>query len=291
MKWRALCACVFGVLRAPGLGHGRGPTCPAGAAADRACGLCAGGAGLDRHDRAEGRIVPALPGASTRNSAGQRLPLFSIRKAGTPPDFFGPRDSFGFSVIDIGAFQFGPALQFVNRAQSVGLHRAQRPRRRRLCGAGGRFRQFLAGAVAAVAWRGSPRHRRRNRRDRRYLPRCGRAVRAVDVVGWTAHDGADRGGDFALFQHHAAQAAAADHHSRPAEADRSTMPAAVSTPTAPGRNCNMLSTDQWAAHAFVEYQRLTDSAANSPLVTQRGSPNQFTYGLGATYSFNMHPWW
>ena len=28
----------------------------------------------------------------------------------------------------------------------------------------------------------------------------------------------------------------------------------------------------WTAHAFVEYQRLTDSAAGSPLVTQRGSP-------------------
>jgi outer membrane protein len=47
----------------------------------------------------------------------------------------------------------------------------------------------------------------------------------------------------------------------------------------------------WTAHAFVEYQRLTDSAAGSPLVTQRGSPNQLTYGLGATYSFNMRPLW
>ncbi len=48
---------------------------------------------------------------------------------------------------------------------------------------------------------------------------------------------------------------------------------------------------QWSAHAFVEYERLTGSAADSPLVTQRGSPNQFTFGLGATYSFDMHPLW
>jgi hypothetical protein len=27
------------------------------------------------------------------------------------------------------------------------------------------------------------------------------------------------------------------------------------------------------------------------LVTQRGSVNQWTYGLGATYSFAMHPLW
>jgi outer membrane protein len=48
---------------------------------------------------------------------------------------------------------------------------------------------------------------------------------------------------------------------------------------------------QWSAHTLVEYERLTGSVADSPLVTQRGSPNQFTFGLGASYSFNMAPWW
>jgi outer membrane protein len=48
---------------------------------------------------------------------------------------------------------------------------------------------------------------------------------------------------------------------------------------------------QFATHVFVEYERLTGDAANSPLVVQRGSPNQFTYGLGATYSFDMPSLW
>ena len=48
---------------------------------------------------------------------------------------------------------------------------------------------------------------------------------------------------------------------------------------------------QWEGRTFVEYERLTGSAADSPLVTQRGSANQLTYGLGASYSFDMHPWW
>lgn len=48
---------------------------------------------------------------------------------------------------------------------------------------------------------------------------------------------------------------------------------------------------QWQVHALVEYERITNSAANSPLVTMRGSPNQFTFGLGATYTFSMHPLW
>jgi outer membrane protein len=42
---------------------------------------------------------------------------------------------------------------------------------------------------------------------------------------------------------------------------------------------------------FGEYERLTGSAADSPLVTVRGSPDQLTFGVGATYSFSMHPWW
>jgi MipA family protein len=48
---------------------------------------------------------------------------------------------------------------------------------------------------------------------------------------------------------------------------------------------------RWEAHTFIEYERLTGSVADSPLVTQRGSPNQLTYGIGATYSFNMRKWW
>jgi outer membrane protein len=48
---------------------------------------------------------------------------------------------------------------------------------------------------------------------------------------------------------------------------------------------------QWSTYAFMEYERLTGPAADSPLVIQRGSPNQFTYGLGATYSFTIHQFW
>jgi hypothetical protein len=48
---------------------------------------------------------------------------------------------------------------------------------------------------------------------------------------------------------------------------------------------------QWAAHTLVEYEQLTGSAANAPIVTHRGSPNQFTFGAGATYSFIMHQFW
>jgi outer membrane protein len=50
-------------------------------------------------------------------------------------------------------------------------------------------------------------------------------------------------------------------------------------------------TPQFATHAFIEYERLTGDAASSPLVEQRGTANQVTIGLGATYSFDIKSFW
>jgi outer membrane scaffolding protein for murein synthesis (MipA/OmpV family) len=47
-------------------------------------------------------------------------------------------------------------------------------------------------------------------------------------------------------------------------------------------------TPRWEAHAYIEYDRLLGDAAASPLVEQRGSPNQFLFGLGASYAFDFH---
>ena len=115
---------------------------------------------------AEGRIIPAFPGAADKKLGWSALPLFSIRQAGTPPDFFGPRDSFSFSLINTPMFQFGPAAAIHQSAQGLRLCRAVRAGRCRLRRPGRRLRQFLAGLVAAPAWRGPARHRRRNRRHR-----------------------------------------------------------------------------------------------------------------------------
>lgn len=42
---------------------------------------------------------------------------------------------------------------------------------------------------------------------------------------------------------------------------------------------------QWSLGMKVDYSRLMNGAANSPLVTQRGSPNQFSAGTFVIYSF------
>nr|WP_258045662.1 MipA/OmpV family protein [Mesorhizobium sp. NBSH29] len=46
-------------------------------------------------------------------------------------------------------------------------------------------------------------------------------------------------------------------------------------------------TDRITTSAFGEYQRLLGPAADSSLVNERGSKNQFLFGLSATYRFNF----
>jgi MipA family protein len=43
--------------------------------------------------------------------------------------------------------------------------------------------------------------------------------------------------------------------------------------------------DSVSTMAFLEYQRLGNTAAESPLIDERGSPNQLTVGVGLSYSF------
>lgn len=44
-------------------------------------------------------------------------------------------------------------------------------------------------------------------------------------------------------------------------------------------------TDQFTTMASLEYERLVASAADSPIVSQDGSPDQFTFSIGAKYQF------
>lgn len=45
--------------------------------------------------------------------------------------------------------------------------------------------------------------------------------------------------------------------------------------------------DTWTTMGYVEYTRLANVAAESPLIDERGSPDQVTVGLGAKYSFHV----
>lgn len=48
-------------------------------------------------------------------------------------------------------------------------------------------------------------------------------------------------------------------------------------------------TPAWTTQAFFEYEHLSGSAGDSPVITQRGSREQYMIGLGLSYTFKA-PW-
>ena len=240
---------------------------------------------------AEGRIIPAWPGASDKKLGWSALPLFSIRKAGTPPDFFGPRDSFGFNVIDLGAFQLGPALQFINKRKASSYAELNGLADVDYAAQLGLFANFWP-----VSWLRLRGEARQGIGGETGITGDVFLDAVVPLGQWTFSAGPRMTLQTAkatspYFSITAAQALTANAL-QPSLGKLTAYNAGGGLYSyGAGAQVQYAFNATWTAHAFVEYQRLTDSAADSPLVTLRGSPNQLTYGLGATYSFNMHPLW
>jgi MipA family protein len=230
---------------------------------------------------AEVRAIPAYPGAPTNLYSFTGFPLFVIQKPGDPPFFFGGPDSFGVPIINLGPFQAGPVgrlgwpryqsqygqlngLGDVNLAVQLGGFaqywvapwlRLRGELRQGFGGETGQTGSVFLDALAPIGqWRisGGPR------------------VTLQSTAAVTPY-----------FNVNAAQSAA------------SGLPVYDTTggfySYGAGGQIEYFFNPQWSAHTIVEYERITGSAADSPLVTVRGSPNQFTVGVGATYTFGMHP--
>ena len=132
----------------------------------------------------EGRIIPAFPGAADKKLGWSALPLFSIRKQARR------RTSSVRATVSASTSSISACFSSARRCNSsIGARLRIMPSssasRCRLRRPGRRFRQFLAGVVAATAWRGSPRHRRRDRRDRR---RCSSMRSCRSVSGRSRRD-------------------------------------------------------------------------------------------------------
>jgi MipA family protein len=237
----------------------------------------------------EGQTGPAWPGASPGDMSAFGFPLVGIRPAGTPPEFFAPRDSFGFSIIDLGNLKIGPAVQIV-RARYASDYAALR-------GLGDVGYVVQAGGFAEywpVPWL-----RLRGEVRQGFGGETGVTgdafVDAVERIGGLTLSGGPR----VTLQ---SAAAISPYFSvTPAQSAASGMFGLPALPAyqaggglysyGGGAQARYFFTPQWSALAFLEYQRLAGDAAASPLVTERGSPDQLTVGGGITYSFTMHPLW
>jgi len=217
------------------------------------------------------RIGPKWAGAPEDKFRLTGGPVFSIRKAGTPPEFFGPRDSFGFSILDLGQLKIGPAAQIIWRRQA-----SSDPA---LNGLGDVDFALQAGAFAE------------------YWPIQWLRLRGEVRQGF----GGEKGVTGDLFMDAVVPAGQFRFSGGPRQSANSTVAGLPALPVynasgglysyGAGGQVEYFLNPQWATYGYVEYERLTGSAADSPLVIQRGSPNQFTFALGARYSFTMHPLW
>jgi outer membrane protein len=237
----------------------------------------------------EGRIVPAWTGASESAPAVTGFPLFSVRKEGSPPDFPGPRDSIGFSLIDLGQIKIGPAFKLVWQRKASDYAA--------LNGLGDVDYAVQAGAF--VEYWPAPWLRLRGEARQGFGGETGVTgdlfLDAIVPAGaWTLSAGP-------RMTLQSAAATSPYFSITQAQSIGSTVSGLPALPVyraggglysyGAGTMAQYAFNSQWTAHALVEYERLTGSAADSPLVTQRGSPDQLTFGLGATYSFAMSPWW
>jgi MipA family protein len=208
------------------------------------------------------------------------VPIFSVQRAGSRQQFIGPRDGASIALLDTGGFRAGPvvtslpsrkvssdaALNGLNDISTtyelggfveyfpVDWFRVRAEVRRGFGGSDGVFADVFADAIVPVwdrlTWSAGPR------------------LSFANTHGTAPFFGIDQTGALAsglpVFN------ASGGLHS-----------------VGVGTQLRYQITPQWETHSYVEYQRLEGDAAASPLITQRGSPNQTTFSIGASYSFDV----
>jgi MipA family protein len=226
---------------------------------------------------------PAWPGAPNRDLLFWGWPIIAIHKPGTLPYYWSGADAAGFPVLDLTQLKVGPAFRFVqerNASSYAGLN-----------GLDNVNWAFLAGGFAeywAVPW----------------LRLRGELLQGFNgETGLTGNiflDAVIPAGPFRFgvgprvtFQ--TAAAVSPYFNVTPAEAITSGLPTYSTSggfySWGVGGKVDYFINQQWAIYGFTEFARISGSPANSPIVTMRGTPDQLTFGLGASYSFSMKPLW
>jgi outer membrane protein len=205
------------------------------------------------------------------------VPYFDMRRPGSPEGFHSPRDAPGFAVIDNGVFAAGPVGSLIwprRQGFSASLN----------VGFGYQVGGFID--YWAVPWL-----RTRVEGLQAFGATDGVTAKlAVDAVvplssavTWSgglrarAVTSAEEGPYFSITP---AQSIASGLSVFNAGGGWQTIGA--------GTQLKYRFSPAWASYGFVEYDKLVGASASSPIVTEAGgSVNQWTFGVGLTYSFAM----
>lgn len=222
------------------------------------------------------QVVPQFPGAE--DVQVQPMFDFSFARGDRQFRFSAPDDSTGISVIG-GPLRFGPALNIEGSRKPSDLGAPLRKVKTTV--EGGAFVQYQFNdsfRVRAEGRKGFGGH-----------------------DGWVGDVGADyvvRDGDRYVFSiGPRATIANAQYHRAyfgvtPAEASSSGLPAYRPSGgvSAVGAATGLLYqfTPRWGMFSYAKYERLVGDAARSPVVRELGSRDQFSGGLGLTYTFGMN---
>ncbi|MDD1520744.1 MULTISPECIES: MipA/OmpV family protein [Bradyrhizobium] len=227
---------------------------------------------------AEGQYRPSYEGAN--HSLFSPVPIFSIRRAGSVDQFRSPRDNISIALIDFGDLRAGPAGKFVPSRKASNYSE--------LTGLGDVKAAFEAGGFIE------------------YFPVDWFRVRNETRAGFGGHEGvvSDFSADFIVpvtraitvsggprFTWESTKAVAPYFSIDAVQATAAGLPAFDAKGGAhsvgAGAQVKYRIDPQWEVHSYIEYDRLLGDAAKSPLVTARGSVNQTTVGIGASYSFDF----
>ena len=225
-----------------------------------------------------GEYTPDFVGS--KNGKALPVPIFSIRRAGSVDQFRGPRDSASIALLDVGNFRAGPAFKIVSSRKSdkyaelTGLGDVKTAHE-----VGGfveyfpidwlrlrsELRQGMGGHTGAVADVSAD----------VIVPLIQRlTVSAGPRFTWKSTNATAP-----YFGVDAVQAAASGLPRYDARGGAHSVGV--------GSQISYRINPQWEVHAYVEYEKLLGDAADSPLVKLRGSSNQTTVGVGASYSFDF----
>jgi outer membrane protein len=208
------------------------------------------------------------------------IPIFAIRRAGSSEQFRGPRDSPSIAFLDFGDLRAGPVAKFEAARKQFNYSELN----------------GLGDVKAAVELGGFV----------EYYPVDWFRTRVELREGVVGHNGtvADFSADFIVpviqrltisagprFTWESTQATSPYFGIDAVQAMTSGLPLFNAKGGAhsygAGTQVSYRINPQWEVHSYVEYERLLGDAAASPLVTLRGSPNQTTFGIGFSYSFDV----
>jgi outer membrane protein len=230
----------------------------------------------------QGKVEPAFEGAKKYEI--EPVPIFSLRRTGTAARFSSPFDSASISLIDVGGFHFGPAGKYKS-----GRKESDYPAELRGLGdvdfaiEAGLFAEYWPGdwlRTRVEVRRGFGGH------EGFVADFSADLVRSFDerwmVSGGPRLSLADNKALAPYFGINATQSVLSGLSAFDPKGGLHSVGAGVQV--------RYQWTPQWQVRGFVEYSRLLGDAASSPLLIERGSPDQITFSLGVSYSFDIKLW-